>query len=118
MPLFSMQAGGLSAVDQTNFSVEKDLQSLIENNLSTVFGCRFVASEFQTGVQHAGRIDTLALSEDGNPVILEYKKIESFDLINQSLFYLSWLNDHHGDFEITVQKQLNCQVDIDWNDIE
>ena len=64
MPLFSMQAGELSAVDQTNFSVEKELQNLIEKNLSAVFGCRFVASEFQTGMQHAGRIDTLALSEE------------------------------------------------------
>ena len=117
MPLFSMQTGELLAVDQTNFSVEKDLQSLIEKNLSTVFGCRFVASEFQTGVQHAGRIDTLALSEDDNPVIVEYKKIESSDLINQSLFYLSWLNDHHGDFEIAAQKQLDGQVHVDWSGI-
>ena len=74
MPLFSITPTALSTVDQTNFSAEKDLQTLIEKNLLVVFGCRFVASEFQTGMQHAGRIDTLALSEDGNPVILEYQK--------------------------------------------
>ena len=38
--------------------------------------------------QHAGRIDSLALSEEDNPVIIEYKKVESSELINQSLFYL------------------------------
>ena len=117
MPLFSMKATELSTVDQTNFKAEKVLQDLIEKNLSTVFGCRFVASECRTGVQHAGRIDTLALSEDNNPVIIEYKKVESSDLINQSLFYLSWLNDHHGDFEMAVQKELDGQVDVDWTDI-
>ena len=59
MPLFEVTKTTLSAVDQTNFTVEKDLQTLIENNLESVFGCRFVATEFGTGVQHAGRIDTL-----------------------------------------------------------
>src|SRR6266571_9082622 len=58
-----------------------------------VFNCRFVASEFSTGAQHAGRIDTLALSEDNNPVIIEYKKVKSSELINQSILYLAWLND-------------------------
>ena len=77
MPLFSISRKALSTVDQTNFSAEKDLQALIEKNLQTVFGCRFVASEFPTGATHAGRIDTLALSEDNNPVIVEYKKVES-----------------------------------------
>ena len=68
MPLFAVTKTTLSTVDQTNFATEKDLQTLIERNLESVFGCRFVATEFPTGVQHAGRIDTLALSEDNNPV--------------------------------------------------
>jgi predicted transport protein len=63
-----------------------------------------------------GRIDTLALSEDGNPVIIEYKRVASSELVNQSLFYLSWLHDHHGDFEIAVQKALGPAVSIDWSD--
>jgi len=49
---------------------------------------KIVASEFSTGNLHAGRIDTLALSEDHNPVIIEYKKVASSELINQSLYYL------------------------------
>ena len=53
---------------------------------------------------HAGRIDALALSEEDNPVIIEYKKVESSELINQSLYYLNWIQDHKGDFEIAVQK--------------
>ena len=117
MPLFEITKTTLSTVDQTNFNVEKELQKLIENNLEAVFGCRFVATEFPTGEQHAGRIDTLALSEDHNPVIIEYKKVESSDLVNQSLFYLAWIQDHQGDFEIAAQKALGAGVEVDWSDI-
>ena len=91
LPLFEQDEGRLVLAEQTNFDLEKELQSLIEQNLETVFSCRFVATEFPTGTQHAGRIDTLGLSEDGNPVIVEYKKGESSELINQSLYYLNWV---------------------------
>lgn len=117
MPLFEMSGNSLVPVEHTNFSIEKELQTLIEKNLATVFNCRFVASEFSTGALHAGRIDSLALSEDNNPVIIEYKKVESSELINQSLFYLHWIQDHKGDFEIAVQRALGNGVEVDWSDI-
>lgn len=118
MSLFAIdQRKSLTRVEQTNFNVERDLQRLIEGNLQTVFRCRFVASEFPTGIQHGGRIDTLALSEDGNPVIIEYKKVASSELVTQSLYYLAWIHDHKGDFEIAARKALGQQVDIDWNDV-
>lgn len=117
MPLFSVSKQQLASVEQTNFPNEKTLQRLIEANLETVFNCRFVGSEFPTGPQHSGRIDTLALSEDSNPVIIEYKKIESSELINQSLFYLHWIRDHRGDFEIATQKSLGPKAKVDWGDV-
>lgn len=103
--------------EQTNFDLEKDLQSLIEQNLETVFSCRFVATQFSTGAQHAGRIDTLGLSEDGNPVIVEYKRVESSELINQSLYYLNWVDDHRGDFELAVQRALGQGIEVDWSEV-
>ena len=117
MPLFEQNAGQLVLAEQSNFALEKDLQSLIEQNLETVFSCRFVATEFSTGAQHAGRIDTLGLSEDGNPVIVEYKKVESPGLINQSLYYLNWIADHRGDFELAAQNALGQAVTVDWSDV-
>lgn len=117
MPIFTVSKNSLLPVEQTNFDSEKELQGLIEGNLGPVFNCRFVATEFSTGEQHAGRIDTLALSEDNNPVIIEYKKVESSDLVNQSLFYLSWIRDHRGDFEIAVQKKLGSDIEVDWTDV-
>src|SRR2546429_7401572 len=117
MPIFQISNKRLLPVEQTNFLTEKELQSLIEANLGPVFNCRLIASEYSTGAQHAGRIDTLALSEDNNPVIIEYKKVESSDLINQSLFYLSWIHDHRGDFAVAVQKALGKAVEVDWSDV-
>ena len=117
MPLFSVTKDKLESVSQTNFPTEKALQTLVEGNLDAVFKCRLIATEFSTGAQHSGRIDTLALSEDNNPVIIEYKKVESSNLITQSLFYLSWIYDHRGDFEIAAQKALGSKVQVDWSDV-
>lgn len=117
MPIFEISANKLLPVEQKNFSLEKELQKLIEGNLEVVFNCRLVATEFSTGAQHAGRIDSLALSEEDNPVIIEYKKVESSELINQSLFYLHWIQDHKGDFEIAVQKALGNGIQVDWSDV-
>ena len=117
MPLFTVHDDTLRSVEQTNFAKEKQLQRLVEDNLRPIFNCCFVASEFSTGANHAGRIDTLALSEDDNPVIIEYKKVESSELINQSLYYLHWIYDHKGDFEIACQAALGADVEIDWSDV-
>ncbi len=117
MPLFEITSQKLSVLTQSNFALEKNLQAIVERNLETVFNCRLVQSEFPTGVQHSGRIDTLALSEDDNPVIIEYKKVESSELVNQSLYYLAWLKDHKGDFERAVQKALGNSIEVDWSEI-
>jgi predicted transport protein len=117
MPLFEIKNQSLSPVEQTNFVNEKQLQKLVEQNLKPIFNCRFVASEFPTGSQHAGRIDTLALSEDDNPVIIEYKKVESADLITQSLYYLHWIQDHRGDFELEASKKFGEKTRVDWSDV-
>lgn len=115
MPLFAVSKTTLRPVPQRPFPSEKVLQHLIESNLDVVFKCRLVATEFSTGAQHAGRIDTLALSEDNNPVIIEYKNVESSDLINQSLFYLGWMHDHRGDFQVAVQRALGEKIEVDWS---
>jgi RecB family endonuclease NucS len=116
MPYFQIiNNNKVERISQTNFELEKVLQNLVEKNLKEFFNSSFVASEFSTGDEHAGRIDTLALSEDNNPVIIEYKKVESSSQVNQSLYYLSWLKDHKGDFEMAVQKQLGPNLPVDWS---
>ncbi len=117
MPLFNKLGDKLSLIKSKEFLLEKELQQLIEDNLEEIFSCRFIATEFSTGVNHSGRIDTIALSEDNNPVIIEYKKVESSKLLNQSLFYLHWLKDHSGDFQIAVNNALGNDVEVDWSSI-
>ena len=92
---------------------ERGLQGLIESNLEPLFGVRFVATEFVTGQKHRGRIDTLGLDQDGSPVIIEYKLTANDNVINQGLFYLDWLMDHRGDFEIAARAKLG-EVDVAW----
>lgn len=117
MAIFEIDKGKAKRVRLSEFKLEKDLQKLVEENLETIFNCRFIATEFSTGNIHSGRIDTLAISEDNNPVIIEYKKVASSDLINQSLYYLHWIKDHKGDFQIAANQSLGKEVDVDWSDI-
>src|SRR5205823_14508096 len=104
MPLFQIANHSLVSIAQSELDSEKRLQALVEKSLGETLNCRLVASECPTGATHAGRIDTLALSEENNPVTIEYKKAEASDLINQSLFYASWLSDHRGAFEIAARR--------------
>jgi predicted transport protein len=117
MAIYQLKDGNAALIKLSEFIREKDLQKVIESNLETIFNCRFIATEFSTGNIHAGRIDTLAISEDNNPVIIEYKKVASSELINQSLYYLHWIRDHKGDFQVAVNKALGTHIDVDWSEI-
>ena len=117
MAIFEIDRGKAKRVKLSQFKFEKELQKLVEENLEIIFNCRLIATEFSTGNIHSGRIDTLAISEDLNPVIIEYKKVASSELINQSLYYLHWIRDHKGDFQIAANKALNGEVEVDWSDI-
>ncbi len=87
-------------------ALEKSLQTLIEQHLDTLLGVRFLGSEYLTGKAHGGRVDTLGIDENGCPVIIEYKRATNKNVINQGLFYLDWLMDHRGEFELLVLKKL------------
>ncbi len=97
--------------------LEKPLQTLIENNLQELLGVRFLKTEYSTGKTHRGRIDTLGLDENNSPVIFEYKRSSSENVINQGLYYLNWLMDHKAEFEQMVSKNLDkASADaIDWS---
>jgi predicted transport protein len=113
VPVFETIEGTARQLAPEPFDNEKELQQFFEGNLEELLGLRLVATEFVTGEKHGGRIDTLGLDEDGNPVIVEYKFDKSESVMNQGLFYLDWLLDHRGDFELAAQKRLG-QVDVSW----
>jgi len=114
MDLFKISTHKLQPLERTAFKLEREIQRLLEDNLGEVFGIRFLASEFSTGDKHPGRIDSLGLDENGTPAIIEYKLSGNQAVINQALYYLDWLVDHRGDFEMLVQKRLGSDVTVDW----
>ncbi|MEU2868705.1 DUF5655 domain-containing protein [Streptomyces olivoreticuli] len=77
-----------------------------------------MASEYSTGPRHGGRIDSLGLDENGAPVIIEYKRGQDAGVINQGLFYLSWLIDHKAEFQQLVRERLGAgaAAQVLWSD--
>ncbi len=114
MPLFSSKKNYITQLKKENFSNEKELQTFVEQNMEELFGIRFLASEFTTSKQHGGRIDSLGIDENNSPVIIEYKWGEKDNIINQGLFYLDWLIDHTGDFQLLVQNKLGKNIKVDF----
>lgn len=114
--LFTISNGIASELIGASVAIEKTLHSLIETHLEQLLGIQFLASEFATGKNHGGRIDTLGIDENHSPVIIEYKRAINENVINQGLFYLDWLMDHRADFAFLVLKKMGQDVvdDIDW----
>lgn len=94
--------------------LEKELQTLIEQNMETFFGVRFLKSEYPIAT---GRMDSIGIDENNSPVIFEYKRSSSENVINQGLFYLDWLLDHKADFKLLVLDKLGAKAAelIDWS---
>jgi hypothetical protein len=103
-----------------SFSLEIELRSIIENNLSRVFpNLRFIKAEFRLCGART-RIDILAIDDDGIPYIIELKKSsESGRAISQLTAYIQELQDDHVAqqkfTETTIQKfgyKLASKVDF------
>lgn len=115
MALFRIDKDHVGKMKIAEFANEKAMQTLFEKNLESIFGIRFLSSEFQT--THGGRIDTLGVDENDAPVIIEYKESEKDNVINQGLFYLDWLVDHKGDFELLLHNKLSKNIKVHWDEV-
>ena len=72
--IFRLESSGAVELKGQSVALEKSRQTLIEKNLNTFLGVRFLPSEYSTGKTHGGRIDTLGIDENRRPVIIEYKR--------------------------------------------
>lgn len=115
--LFITKDSEVSELNTLSVGVEKSLQTLIERNLELFLKVRFLATEYNTGKTHGGRIDTLGIDENNAPVIIEYKQSINANVINQGLFYLDWLLDHKAEFKLLVMGKLGEKVgnSIEWS---
>jgi predicted transport protein len=114
--LFNIQSGAATEIAGSASGLEKPLQSLFEQNLDILLGVRFLTSEHATGSNHGGRIDTLGIDENGSPVIVEYKRSKSENVVSQGLYYLDWLMDHKAEFKLLVLERFGTEEAdaIDW----
>jgi hypothetical protein len=114
LKLFRLSSGGVAEMKGSTLALERSLQTLFEQNLESLLGIRFLASEQRTT---SGRIDTLGIDENGSPVIIEYKRASNENVINQGLFYLDWLMDHRRDFEWLVMERFGKDhaAKVEWS---
>lgn len=111
--LFSLNEG-VKECTSSEVVLEKELQTLIEQNMEIFFGVRFLKSEYAVT---NGRMDSIGIDENNSPVIFEYKRSQNENVINQGLFYLDWLLDHKADFKLLVIDKLGMEAadNIDWS---
>ena len=116
MDLYKLNKSKLEEVKNVPFKLEKDIQSLVENNIQVLFGLEFVKTEFQL---NGLRIDSLVFDTQSNSfVIIEYKKSQSYSVIDQGYSYLSLLLNNKADFILEYQEQTNKSLkkdDVDWS---
>ena len=91
--------------DEGTFPYERGMQEFFEKHLRTLTGIDFLDSEYSTGQRHSRRIDTLGIDEAGRPVVIEYKRHQDENVINQGLDYLAWLEDHQAEFRELVRER-------------
>lgn len=112
MALFKINGNIARKILAKDLDLEKNLQSLFEQNLEEILNITFLAHEYSTSF--GGRIDSLGIDKNGSPCIIEYKKNQNDSVINQGLSYLRWLLDHKADFEILCQSK-KISIEIDWD---
>ncbi len=111
MALYKIKKNVVTKLETTPVDKEKNIQKLFENNLDTILNITFLTSEHTTSF--GGRIDTLGIDKNGAPVIIEYKKQQKNNVINQGLSYLKWLLDHKAEFEMLCRNK-NIKTSVDW----
>jgi len=116
MDLYKVKNNKIEQVDRESFKLEKDIQSLVEKNLDTLFDLELVSTEFKVG---EFRLDTLCFDNETNSfVIVEYKKGSSYSVIDQGYSYLSVMLNNKSDFILECNEKTDKNLkrdEIDWS---
>ena len=101
-----------------NFDYEKEIQKLIEHNLSTVFpGLEFIDSEYRIDNL---RPDSVAYDMERKAfVIIEYKNVKYKGVLDQGMSYYQKLQEKKENFVLLYQKikgKLISVDDIEWGE--
>lgn len=121
MNIYSINTPIAKFVEKRVFKLEKDLQKIVEKNLSVFFELEFVATEFSLEGQYKEmRIDSLAFDPENKAfVIIEYKRNKNSSVIDQGYSYLSAMLNNKAKFVLAlrdINKKYNLykERDINW----
>ncbi len=116
MPMFKKQNSKLLQIKEVPFKKESELQTLTEENLDVIFGLQFVATEYK--IQNLF-IDTLAFDPENKTfVIIEYKRDQSFSVVDQGFSYLALMLNNKAEFILAYNEKLKKSMrreDVDWS---
>lgn len=116
MQIFHKNKTNLTSLTEIPFKLERDIQRLLENNLTLTTGLVLVKSEFSVQNQ---RIDTLAFDPENNAfVIIEYKRNHNYSVFDQGVSYLNTLLKHKANFVLEYNEQLGQKLrkdEVDWS---
>jgi|TARA_B100002003_G_scaffold167001_1_gene155091 predicted transport protein len=96
---------------------EHQLQKYVEKHLNQFFQCHYLKNFYKI---QGGEIDTLAITEDGNPCIIEYKHKQEDTILNQIVFYYDWLMQKPTKFEferVVKENEATKNIKVDWSKI-
>lgn len=114
--MYSLTDKKLNLISSQNFKLEREIQEVVEENLSILFNLELVKSEFRI---KNFRIDSLGFDRENKSfVIVEYKKDKNFSVIDQGYTYLSLMLNNKSDFILEYNENCDDNLrrgDIDWS---
>lgn len=116
MNIYTLNSGTLTQIKESPFKLEREIQSIFEQNLGTVMDLELVKSEFSIKNK---RIDTLAFDPQSKAfIIIEYKKDKNISVVDQGFTYLSLMLENKADFIIEYNESLKKRLtrdEVDWS---
>ncbi|WP_339663260.1 DUF5655 domain-containing protein [uncultured Polaribacter sp.] len=117
MHLYNLKSKeSISILKEKPFKLEREIQTLFENNLNELMDLQLVKSEFSIKNK---RIDTLAYDRQSNAfIIIEYKRSKNISVVDQGFTYLSLMLENKADFIVEYNETLKQNLkrtDVDWS---
>ncbi|APA00211.1 DUF5655 domain-containing protein [Flavobacterium commune] len=110
------KTNNLSVLKEKPFKLEREIQTLFENNLIELMGLEMVKSEF---VIKGKRIDTLGYDPQSKAfIIIEYKRAKNDSVVDQGFTYLSLMLENKADFVLCYNETLHKTIHsstVDWS---
>ena len=116
MVFYNNNLNKLTLVKERPFKLEREIQSIFDNNLQEVMSLILVKSEFAIKNK---RIDSLAYDKQTNAfIIIEYKRDKNYSVVDQGLTYLNLMLQNKAEFILTYNETLKDTLhskDVDWS---